>query len=578
MEWFTADGYWLSRLIFQRALAVVYLVAFLSAALQFRALIGERGMLPVPDLLRRTPWRAAPGLFRLHYSDRLFAAVAWTGCAVSVALIAGLDGLLPLWGGMLLWALPWVLYLSIVQVGQVWYGFGWESLLLETGFMAIFLGTGDTAAPVLVLWLLRWLLFRVEFGAGLIKMRGDACWRELTCLDFHHETQPMPGPLSWFFHHLPRPVHRVEVAANHVTQLLVPFLLFTPQPVASAAAGLMVLTQLWLVLSGNFAWLNWLTIALALSVIDWTPLAGPPPAQAAPPLWYEVAVIAVTALVLVLSYRPARNLVSRRQAMNRSYDPLHLVNTYGAFGSISRMRLEVVVEGCADPVAHEGAEWREYGFRGKPGDPRRLPRLFAPYHLRLDWMMWFAALSPRTRAPGSGPSSTGCWRATGTRSGCSATTRSPTGRPGRCAPGCSATGSPESGSCGRRDAGGTAPTSGNSCGPPPGRCRRSGRAGDGPRAALESLGGQSMPGRMCGSARSSSYPASRMGADLAQTSMFRSFSGRPGRPEVRSAGRISRSVSSGVVTAHSSVSRHPGRRRRSGTDAGARPPRAGQGW
>ncbi|MFC9987103.1 hypothetical protein AMK14_19515 [Streptomyces sp. TSRI0445] len=403
MEWFTADGYWLSRLIFQRALAVVYLVAFLSAALQFRALIGERGMLPVPDLLRRTPWRAAPGLFRLHYSDRLFAAVAWTGCAVSVALIAGLDGLLPLWGGMLLWALPWVLYLSIVQVGQVWYGFGWESLLLETGFLAIFLGTEDTAAPVLVLWLLRWLLFRVEFGAGLIKMRGDACWRELTCLDFHHETQPMPGPLSWFFHHLPRPVHRVEVAANHVTQLLVPFLLFTPQPVASAAAGLMVLTQLWLVLSGNFAWLNWLTIALALSVIDWTPLAGPPPAQAAPPLWYEVAVIAVTALVLVLSYRPARNLVSRRQAMNRSYDPLHLVNTYGAFGSISRMRLEVVVEGCADPVAHEGAEWREYGFRGKPGDPRRLPRLFAPYHLRLDWMMWFAALSPAYARSWFGP-------------------------------------------------------------------------------------------------------------------------------------------------------------------------------
>ncbi|MFD5203088.1 lipase maturation factor family protein [Streptomyces sp. NPDC058375] len=400
MEWFTADGYWLSRLVFQRALAVVYLVAFLSAALQFRALIGERGMLPVPELLRRTPWRAAPGLFRLHYSDRLFAAVAWSGCAVSMALIAGLDGLLPLWGGMLLWALPWVLYLSIVQVGQVWYGFGWESLLLETGFLAVFLGSGDTAAPVLVLWLLRWLLFRVEFGAGLIKMRGDACWRKLTCLDFHHETQPMPGPLSWFFHHLPRPVHRVEAAANHVTQLLVPFLLFTPQPVASVAAGLMVLTQLWLVLSGNFAWLNWLTIAPTLSVIDWTPLAGPPPAQVAPPLWYEVVVIAVTALVLVLSYRPARNLLSRRQAMNRSYDPLHLVNTYGAFGS---MRLEVVVEGSAEPVAHEGAEWREYGFRGKPGDPRRLPRLFAPYHLRLDWMMWFAALAPAYARSWFGP-------------------------------------------------------------------------------------------------------------------------------------------------------------------------------
>ncbi|MFJ8862250.1 lipase maturation factor family protein [Streptomyces sp. NPDC102451] len=403
MEWFTADGYWLSRLIFQRALAVVYLVAFVAAALQFRALIGSRGMLPVPDLLRRTSWRAAPGLFRLHYSDRFFALVAWTGAAVSVALLAGLDAYLPLGAAMALWAVPWVLYLSIVQVGQVWYGFGWESLLLETGFLAVFLGNGDTAAPVLVLWLLRWLLFRVEFGAGLIKIRGDECWRKLTCLDFHHETQPMPGPLSWFFHHLPKPAHRVEVVANHVTQLVVPFLLFTPQPVASVAAGLMVVTQLWLVLSGNFAWLNWLTIVLALAAIDWSLIAGPPPAQPGAPLWYEVVVMAGTVLVLVLSYRPARNLLSRRQAMNRSFDPLHLVNTYGAFGSISRMRLEVVVEGTDDEVIHEGTRWLEYGFRGKPGDPRRLPRQFAPYHLRLDWMMWFAALSPAYARSWFGP-------------------------------------------------------------------------------------------------------------------------------------------------------------------------------
>ncbi|QNE73589.1 lipase maturation factor family protein [Streptomyces finlayi] len=403
MEWFTAEGYWLSRLIFQRALAVLYLVAFLAAALQFRALIGERGMLPVPALLRRTPWRAAPGLFRLHYSDRFFALVAWTGCAVALALVVGVDAHLPLWAAMLLWALPWVLYLSIVQVGQVWYGFGWESLLLETGFLAIFLGSGDTAAPVLVLWLLRWLLFRVEFGAGLIKVRGDSCWRRLTCLEFHHETQPMPGPLSWFFHHLPRPVHRVEVAANHVTQLLVPFLLFTPQPVASAAAVLMIVTQLWLVLSGNFAWLNWLTITLALSAVDWSFVAGAPPAQSAPPLWYEVVVIAVTALILALSYRPARNLISRNQVMNRSFDPLHLVNTYGAFGSISRVRLEVVVEGTAERVIHEGTRWQEYGFHGKPGDPSRLPRQFAPYHLRLDWMMWFAALSPAYARSWFGP-------------------------------------------------------------------------------------------------------------------------------------------------------------------------------
>ncbi|MGA5168155.1 MULTISPECIES: lipase maturation factor family protein [Streptomyces] len=391
--WFTSSDYWLSRLVFQRALAGVYLVAFLGAALQFRALIGERGMLPVPAYLRRVPPRVAPSVFHLHYSDRFFALCAWAGAALALALAAGAGDAVPLAVSMLMWAVLWALYLSIVNVGQTWYGFGWESLLLETGFLAIFLGNEDTAPPVLILFLLRWLLFRVEFGAGLIKLRGDACWRDLTCLYYHHETQPMPGPLSWFFHHLPRPLHRVEAGANHVTQLVVPVLLFTPQPVASAAAALIVLTQLWLVLSGNFAWLNWITIVLALSAVDGS-LVADAPAMPSPPLWYGIMVIAVTALVVFLSRRPARNLLSRRQAMNRSFDPLHLVNTYGAFGSVGRVRHEIVIEGTDEPTVHPGTVWREYEFKGKPGGLRRLPRQFAPYHLRLDWMMWFAALSP----------------------------------------------------------------------------------------------------------------------------------------------------------------------------------------
>ncbi|MER5978178.1 lipase maturation factor family protein [Streptomyces sp. NPDC001857] len=391
MDWFTSPEYWTSRLVFQRALAGVYLVAFLTAALQFRALMGERGMLPVPRFTGRVPFRRAPSLFHWHYSDRFFALCAWTGCALSAALLAGLDGSLPLWGAMLLWLAPWALYLSIVNVGQTWYGFGWESLLLETGFLAVFLGNDEVAPPVVVLFGLRWILFRVEFGAGLIKMRGDPCWRKLTCLDHHHETQPMPGPLSWFFHHLPKPLHRVEVAANHVTQLVVPFLLFTPQPVASAAAALMILTQLWLVLSGNFSWLNWITVVLAVPALALP--ADPPPVPDAP-LWYVVVVLAVAAFLLFLSHRPVLNMLSRGQVMNRSFDPLHLVNTYGAFGSVSRVRYEVVVEGTLDETPREDSDWREYEFRGKPGDPRRWPRQFAPYHLRLDWMMWFAALSP----------------------------------------------------------------------------------------------------------------------------------------------------------------------------------------
>ncbi|MFD8267265.1 lipase maturation factor family protein [Streptomyces althioticus] len=395
MEWFGATEYWTSRLVFQKGLAALYLVAFLTAALQFRALIGERGMLPVPRFVARVPARRSPSLFHLHYSDRFFAGCAWAGCAVAAALLAGADALVPLWAAMLLWLVPWALYLSIVNVGQTWYAFGWESLLLEAGFLGVFLGNDEVAPPVVVLFLLRWVLFRVEFGAGLIKMRGDECWRRLTCLDHHHETQPMPGPLSWFFHHLPKPLHRVETAANHVTQLVVPFLLFAPQPVASAAA-LMIVTQLWLVLSGNFAWLNWITVVLALPVVAWP--SDPPPVGDAP-LWYVVVVLAVSALLLALSHAPVRNMLSRRQVMNRSFDPLHLVNTYGAFGTVSRVRHEVVLEGTADETPREDSEWQEYEFKGKPGDPKRWPRQFAPYHLRLDWLMWFAALSPAYASP-----------------------------------------------------------------------------------------------------------------------------------------------------------------------------------
>jgi hypothetical protein len=399
VEWFTDADHWLGRLLFQRGLAVLYLVAFLGVACQFRGLIGAHGLLPAPRFLASVRFRQAPGIFHLHYSDRFFAAVAWTGVALAAALAGGAGDRVPLWAAMSMWAVLWALYLSVVNVGQTWFAFMWESLLLEAGFLAIFLGNDDTAPPVLVLWLLRWLLFRLEFGAGLIKLRGDPCWRDLTCLYYHHETQPMPGPLSWFFHHLPRPVHRVETAANHFAQLVVPFALFAPQPVASAAAGFVIVTQLWLVASGNFAWLNWLTIALALPVVGGSATTGAlglpaPPRFAAAPAWYVAVVLAVTVLVAVLSYWPVRNLLSRHQLMNASFTPLHLVNTYGAFGSVGRRRHEVVVEGTDEPEITDATVWKEYDFKGKPGDVRRMPPLVAPYHLRLDWLMWFAALSP----------------------------------------------------------------------------------------------------------------------------------------------------------------------------------------
>ena len=395
MDWLQAPDYWLARLVIERALGAIYLVAFLVAVNQFRPLLGENGLLPTPLFLRRVSFLQAPSVFHLRYSDPLLLVVAWAGVALSLGVVTGGVDALPPWSSILVWFALWVLYQSIVNVGQIFYGFGWETLLLEAGFLAIFLGAGATIPAWPLILLLRWLVFRVEFGAGLIKWRGDQCWRDLTCLYYHHETQPMPNPLSWFFHHLPKPLHRVEVVGNFFAQLVVPFFLFAPQPVASGAGAIIVLTQLWLFVSGNFSWLNVLTMTLAFSAFDDRTLGlvlhVPVPHLATLPLWWQGLIVVVTVLVLVLSYRPVRNLISPRQLMNFSFDPFHLVNTYGAFGSVTKERYEIVVEGNADSDGG-GKGWLEYGFKGKPGDLREVPRQFAPYHLRLDWLMWFAAM------------------------------------------------------------------------------------------------------------------------------------------------------------------------------------------
>jgi hypothetical protein len=400
MDWFSASDYQLTRLVIERGLGLTYLLAFLVALNQFPALLGERGLLPVPRYLGSAGFGEAPSLFHLRYSDRLLSAVALTGVALSVSLVLGLLQAGPLWLPMLGWFVLWVLYLSIVNVGQRFYAFGWESLLLEAGFLAIFLGNARTAPPFPILILFRWLAFRLELGAGLIKLRGDPCWRDLTCMDYHHETQPMPNPFSWYAHRLPRAFHRIEVLGNYVAQLVAPFLLLLPQPIATIGGLVMLGTQAYLVASGNYAWLNLLTMVLVVSAIPDSfirtllPGAGAPPALAAPPLWFMVAVGAVTALVVVLSYWPVRNLLGGRQLMNAAFNRYHLVNTYGAFGSVTRERYEVVIEGTDADELSEQTVWREYEFKAKPGDPRRRPPQVAPYHLRLDWLMWFAGISP----------------------------------------------------------------------------------------------------------------------------------------------------------------------------------------
>jgi hypothetical protein len=388
---------WLVRVLFQRGLGVIYAVAFLNVLNQFRPLLGEKGLLPVPSWLARVPFRQAPSVFHVHYSDRFLTIVAGVGLVLSIMATVGIADAGPIWLSVGIWLTLWALYLSIVNVGQSFYAFGWESMLLEAGFFAAFLGPTAIAPSLVPVLALRWMLFRLELGAGLIKIRGDGCWRDLTCLYYHYETQPMPNPSSAYFHRLPRYAHRLSVCFSHFVQLVAPFGLFAPQPVAAIAGCLIVAHQLLLIVSGNYAWLNWLTVVLGVTAFSDATLAPliplDAPTLAQRPLAWDVLLYALGAVTIALSIRPAQNLLSRRQSMNASYNPLHLVGSYGAFGSVTKDRNEIVLEGTEAPELTDDTLWREYEFKGKPGDPRRRPRQWAPYHLRLDWLMWFVPLS-----------------------------------------------------------------------------------------------------------------------------------------------------------------------------------------
>ena len=396
------SGYWYSRWLFERGLSLIYLTAFLVAINQFVPLVGEHGLLPAARFVREVPFRLSPSIFFWFPGDRAFRVCAWAGVALSLVALSGITQRLGAVPAAVMWAALYVLYLSFINVGQTFYGFGWESLLVETGFFTIFAGASFTPPHVLLNWIYRWTLFRLMFGAGLIKLRGDPCWRNLTCLDYFFETQPMPNPLSWYLHHLPKSVLHGGVAFNHVVELVVPFGFFLPQPYAGIAGILTIVFQLILIVGGNLSWLNWLTVVLAITTLDdrflsWLP--GSAPALQPIPGAQRIATLALAAVVAVLSIAPTVNMLSPGQVMNTSFNPLQIVNTYGAFGSVTKERYEIVIEGTdADTIA-DATMWREYEFKGKPGDPAFRPPQVAPYHLRLDWLMWFAAMSSPSDYP-----------------------------------------------------------------------------------------------------------------------------------------------------------------------------------
>lgn len=452
------DTYWLTRVVFLRALGFVSATAFLIAYFQNKALIGDTGIVPARKKLndaerdgavkreRRKKWAEKyqkSSHFRVKFLDGIYEwwtnrdrsgrplvtllwfaknrsqlnswldGIALLGLVLALTLLLLGAGNVPLILGL------WICQHSLMSVGSPFYSYGWEpqlaELLFHTLFMVPLISLKQfpiyTPVPKVVIWAIRWHLFRIMIGAGLIKFRSkDIKWRDLTAMNYFYETQPVPSLLTKNFHRMPEPWHKFEVLSNHFVELIAPWALilpFIPREVRIWGALTQILFQATLICTGNLSFLNWLTIIPSIICLDdaffmklFSPLSRASAAMAAHnqltalPFSMGSTLRLLTTLffglsITKLSLPVVQNLCSKNQIMNGSFDPLRLINTYGAFGTVSEDRIELVVSSAIDP----NGPWKEYNFKVKPGDVRRNPRWISPYHYRIDWQFWIAQFS-----------------------------------------------------------------------------------------------------------------------------------------------------------------------------------------
>jgi hypothetical protein len=406
----------LTRWLFLRLLGLVYLAAFLSLWVQVRGLIGSGGIQPVGQFLEAVreyaPGRRfllAPTLCWLAPSDVFLDVLCGLGTLLSVVLITGLAPLPVLF-------LLWATYLSLTVAGQIFLGYQWDGLLLETGILAVLVAPGglrprlsqENPPSRLTIWLLRWLLFRLMFGSGIVKLlSGDATWRDLTALQYHYATQPLPTWTSWYMHQLPGWFQSMSVLVTFLIELVLPVLILGPRRARLVACAGIVLLQLLIAATGNYGFFNLLTIVLCVPLLDdavfparWRGRAADVPQKPSSGIlsWLRCSVAMV---LLLLSFLPFLQNLPLTAAWDRPVSrvygwvaPFRSVNSYGLFAVMTTRRAEIIVEGSNDAKV-----WKRYTFGWKPGDPQRRPP-FTGLHLpRLDWQMWFAALGPYRRSP-----------------------------------------------------------------------------------------------------------------------------------------------------------------------------------
>jgi hypothetical protein len=409
---------------FQRLLGLVYLLAFWSLSVQILGLAGEHGMLPARLYMDGARlWAATErvGFERFHLvptlcwistSDAFLTGLCVAGMALGALLALGCAPAVML-------PLLWIGYLSLAIVCREFLSYQWDALLLEAGFLAIFLApltwwdrlAGHVDPPNLGPWLMRWLLFRLMLGSGLVKLAsGDPTWRSLTALTFHFETQPIPTPIAWYAHNLPAWLHTGSTLGVLAIETIAPFFMFGSRRWRQIGCGVLVGLQAAIALTGNYAFFNLLAAALCVFLLDDESLSiaglksGPDRDAVAPSDHGRIrrAVLAGVAVVTVpvsaLAFAGSVGLTlpgwPLLEPMAGFIAPFRSVNSYGLFAVMTTERPEIIIEGSNDGVA-----WHEYEFQYQAGDPSRRPPWIAPHQPRLDWQMWFAALSRYEQEP-----------------------------------------------------------------------------------------------------------------------------------------------------------------------------------
>ncbi|MEY2546078.1 MAG: hypothetical protein QOG48_1195 [Verrucomicrobiota bacterium] len=406
-------NYFLACRWFLCALGLIYLIAFVSLWVQIDGLVGANGILPIGDYLAAAREQLGaramsilPTLCWLNSSNAFLHFLCGGGVLLSILLIIGVAPAISLVG-------LFVFYLSLTIAGQTFLNFQWDILLLETGFLSIFLAPWRlwlSNVPInrVAVFLLKLLLFKLMFMSGVVKLTsGDDCWWNLTALDYHYWSQPLPTVFAWWADQHPEWFKRFSVGFCLFVEIVVPFFIWSPRRLRVVAAALLIFLQLCIVITGNYNFFNLLTIALCLLLVDDVGVGSAGGADQTPQRGVatnRLSILAASAVLIVTLpvtawhlYNACKPEAEMPRLVRWSYEhlePFRIVNGYGLFREMTKDRKEIVIEGSAD-----GIDWKPYEFKWKPGDVNRAPGWCAPHQPRLDWQMWFAALGDVRQNP-----------------------------------------------------------------------------------------------------------------------------------------------------------------------------------